>query len=134
MSTSALQEAGGYRVGDAERARTLDLLKEAHAAGYLTLDEVDERLTAALTARTRNELDRLVADLPPDWRARQEAGPVRRRAVAPVVWYLPLALLVVAMIVLGVATRGFFFPWPLLWLWFVFGRPHRHATRLPRRF
>jgi Domain of unknown function (DUF1707) len=32
--------AGGYRVGDADRNRTADLLKEAHAAGYLTLEEV----------------------------------------------------------------------------------------------
>ena len=31
-----LHGAGGYRVGDADRNRTADLLKEAHAAGYLT--------------------------------------------------------------------------------------------------
>src|SRR5918996_5600869 len=34
-----LEGAGGYRVGDADRNRTADLLKEAHAAGYLTLEE-----------------------------------------------------------------------------------------------
>ena len=71
---SELQGAGGYRVGDADRDRTADLLKEAHAAGYLTLEETDERLGTALAARTRGELDRLVADLPPEWRARQERG------------------------------------------------------------
>ena len=69
-----LQGAGGYRVGDADRNRTADLLKEAHAAGYLTLEETDERLGTALAARTRGELDRLVADLPPEWRASQERG------------------------------------------------------------
>jgi hypothetical protein len=33
---------GGWRlrVGDADRNRTADLLKEAHAGGYLTLEEV----------------------------------------------------------------------------------------------
>jgi hypothetical protein len=71
---SELQGAGGYRVGDADRNRTADLLKEAHAAGYLTLEEADERLGTALAARTRGELDRLVADLPPEWRASQERG------------------------------------------------------------
>jgi len=71
---SELQGAGGYRVGDADRNRTADLLKEAHAAGYLTLEEADERLGSALAARTRGELDRLVADLPPEWRASQERG------------------------------------------------------------
>jgi hypothetical protein len=85
---SELEGAGGYRVGDADRNRTADLLKEAHAAGYLTLEEVDERLGAALAARTRGELDRLVADLPPEWRASQgparpPAGPPGRRRPAP---------------------------------------------------
>ena len=42
-----LEGAGGYRVGDADRNRVADLLKEAHAAGYLTLEEVDERLDTA---------------------------------------------------------------------------------------
>jgi hypothetical protein len=127
-----LQQAGGYRVGDADRNRAAELLKEAHAAGYLTLDEIDERLSAALAARTRGELDRLVADLPPDWRARQQGGPARRRPDIPpeAVWLVPLLLLLVAMLVLGVVTRGFFFPWPLLWIWFAFGR--RGWGRWPR--
>ena len=36
-----------------------------HAGGYLTLEEVDQRLGAALAARTRGELDRLVATCHP---------------------------------------------------------------------
>ena len=44
-----LQGAGG-RVGDAFRNRTADLLKKARA-GYLTLEETDERLGTALAAR-----------------------------------------------------------------------------------
>src|SRR4029453_6211180 len=67
-----LQGAGGYRVGDADRNRTADLLNEAHAAGYLTLEEAGEGLASPLPARPRGELDRLVADLPPEWRASQE--------------------------------------------------------------
>jgi Domain of unknown function (DUF1707) len=136
-----LQGAGGYRVGDAERNRTADLLKEAHAGGYLTLEEVDERLGAALAARTRGQLDRLVADLPPEWRAGQErpqrpAG--RRRRQDPVLppeaaWLVPLLLVVVALLLLAVVTRGFyFFPWPLLWIFLVFGRRGRAGWRPPR--
>ena len=93
-----LPGAGGYLVGDADRNRTADLLKEAHAGGYLTLEEVDQRLSAALAARTRGQLDRLVADLPPEWRAGQErargpAGPPARRAPAlppEAAWLVPL--------------------------------------------
>ena len=136
-----LQGAGGYRVGDAERNRTADLLKEAHAAGYLTLEEVDERLGAALAARTRGQLDRLVADLPPEWRAGQERPqrPAReRRRQDPVLppeaaWLVPLLLVVAALLLLAVVTRGFyFFPWPLLWIFLVFGRRGRAGWRPPR--
>jgi hypothetical protein len=137
-----LQGAGGYRVGDADRDRTADLLKEAHAAGYLTLEETDERLGTALAARTRGELDRLVADLPPEWRARQERGqrpagpPPRQRPTLPaeVVWLVPLVMVITGVILLAVLSRGFwFFPWPLLWIFFfAFGRRGRAGWRPPR--
>jgi hypothetical protein len=139
---SELQGAGGYRVGDADRNRTADLLKEAHAAGYLTLEETDERLGTALAARTRGELDRVVADLPPEWRASQERGqrpagpPPRRRSALPAeaVWLVPLVVVVTGVILLAVLTRGlWFFPWPLLWIFFfAFGRRGRAGWRPPR--
>jgi hypothetical protein len=130
MSTE-LSRLGTYRVGDAERTRTVDLLKEAHVAGYLTLAEIDERLSAALTARTRDDLERLVTDLPPEWRARQagEQQPeVPRRPTAAFVARQALSVVlmvaVVGLIVLAVSRGFFFFPWPLLWVWFFFGRRH----------
>jgi hypothetical protein len=136
-----LQGAGDYRAGDADRNRTTDLLKEAHAAGYLTLEETDERLGAALAARTRGELDRLVTDLPPEWRASQERGqrpagpPSRQRPALPpeAAWLVPLAVIVAGVMLLAVLTRGlWFFPWPLLWIFFAFGRRGRAGFRPPR--
>jgi Domain of unknown function (DUF1707) len=137
-----LQGAGDYRAGDADRNRTADLLKEAHAAGYLTLEETDERLGAALAARTRGELDRLVADLPHEWRASQERGqgpagpaPRLRPALPPAAaWLVPLAVIVTGVLLLAVLTRGlWFFPWPLLWIFFfAFGRRGRAGWRPPR--
>jgi hypothetical protein len=134
-----LRGAGGYRVGNTDRNRTADLLKEAHAAGYLTLEEADERLGVALAARTRGELDRLVADLPPEWRARQQpappaARPPRQRPAFPpeAVWLVPLLVVVAGLLTLAVLTRGlFFFPWPLLFIFFAFGR-RRAGWRPPR--
>lgn len=52
------------RASDADRDRTASLLHEHHAAGRLTPEEFHERLEAALTARTLDELDALTADLP----------------------------------------------------------------------
>ena len=135
---SELQGTGGYRAGDADRNRTAELLREAHVAGYLTLEELDERLGTALAARTRGELDRLTADLPPEWRAGQEPPrrpPPRQRPAFPpeLAWLLPLVVIVTALLVLAVVTRGsFFFPWPLLWIFFVFGRRGRSGWRPPR--
>jgi hypothetical protein len=39
-------------------------------------------------------------------------------------------VVVAALVTLAVLSRGFFFPWPLLWLFFVFGR--RAGWRPPR--
>ncbi len=132
--SNELDPLGGYRVGDAERARTVDLLKEAHVAGYLDLSEIDDRLSAALAAKTRADLDKLVADLPPEWRARQAGEPAtpapgrrRTREVAPQLAHAVPVLVTVAIVALVVLaiSRGFFFPWPLLWIFLIFGR-HRH--------
>ena len=52
------------RVADADRDRTVTLLREHVVEGRLTLDEFSERMGAALEAKTRGELDAVMADLP----------------------------------------------------------------------
>lgn len=52
------------RASHADRDRVADVLRVAAGDGYLTHDELDERLEAALTARTRGQLADLTADLP----------------------------------------------------------------------
>lgn len=52
------------RVGDRERDLVVSALQDAMAEGRITLDELDERVDAALAARTFSDLDPLVADLP----------------------------------------------------------------------
>jgi hypothetical protein len=49
---------------DAERDQTIDYLGRACSEGRLTLGELDERVEAALSARSRDELAALVVDLP----------------------------------------------------------------------
>ncbi len=66
-----VQPVEGVRCSDADRERTSARLRDAAAAGYLTMDETDERLTAAYAARYGHELDALVHDLP---RAKAFAG------------------------------------------------------------
>jgi hypothetical protein len=53
------------RASDADREVVVQALLDAIARGLLTLQEGDERVAAAYTARFRDELPRLTADLPP---------------------------------------------------------------------
>ncbi|MFC6082892.1 DUF1707 SHOCT-like domain-containing protein [Sphaerisporangium aureirubrum] len=52
------------RASHADRDRVVDVLRVAAGDGLLTADELDERLEAALSARTLSELTVLTADLP----------------------------------------------------------------------
>ncbi|WP_328502183.1 DUF1707 domain-containing protein [Streptomyces sp. NBC_00457] len=53
------------RASHADRDRVVDVLRIAAGEGLLSADELDERLEAALSARTLSELAALTADLPP---------------------------------------------------------------------
>jgi hypothetical protein len=65
------------RAGDGDRQRIADRLKTAVDEGRLSLDEYDQRLTAAYAARTYGELAPLASDLP-------SPAPQRRSEVMPV--------------------------------------------------
>jgi len=52
------------RAGDSDRDWVVTLLRDHCVAGRLTLDEFSERTGFALAARTRGELDSVLADLP----------------------------------------------------------------------
>jgi hypothetical protein len=52
------------RVGDAERDEVTSALHEHFAQGRLTQDELEERLTATLSARTVGDLRKVTRDLP----------------------------------------------------------------------
>lgn len=52
------------RASDADREAVADILRAQCAAGRLDVSELEERLSAALAARTLGELDRLLADFP----------------------------------------------------------------------
>jgi len=75
------------RTSDADRERATVRLHDHYAEGRLTLQELDERVTAALEARNFGALRRVMADLPgpapapPD--ALQQARPLPPAMLAP---------------------------------------------------
>jgi uncharacterized membrane protein len=135
------------RASDADRDHVTARLREHFAAGRLTSDELDERISAALNAKTHGELRQLMADLPEPAapRAIQRPYPaappwaVRRRGPR----LLPVVLLVLLAALLLPGGHWLFFGafQALLVFWlvaclggiFVMARPHRHHRHNARR-
>ena len=68
------------RVSDADRDRVTAQLRDHFAAGRITPGELDERLSAALNAKTFGDLRRIMADLPGPVPAPLGAAPPALRA------------------------------------------------------
>jgi Domain of unknown function (DUF1707) len=64
------------RISDADRERVTARLREHYAEGRLTSDELEERVTAALNAKTNGDLRRIMVDLP-------EPAPVGPQSTPP---------------------------------------------------
>lgn len=120
-----MADDGELRASDAEREAIVARLQDALAEGRLAAEEFSTRLDAAYAARTRRDLDALVADLPapavPARRPEPAAGrePVRRSAAGESLarqwgaWatasLICSAIWLVALVT-GGSTQGF---WPL---------------------
>jgi len=59
-----MSETPALRASDADRERTVAVLREHAVEGRLTLEEFTDRMSAAYLAQTSDELERLVRDLP----------------------------------------------------------------------
>ena len=122
------------RASDADRDAVTDQLRQAAIEGRLEPDELEDRVDAALRARTYGQLDLLVADLPPDgdaaWaRSRSRGAALPRFAVMAVglAAAITLAVVVIAMVVLLVVAIATFaaVAWIVLVLFWVAFRGSR---------
>jgi Domain of unknown function (DUF1707) len=109
--------AGELRVSDADRDAALAELSQHFQAGRLTAEELDDRTSQILTARTGADLDDPLRDLPlldpPGPGARPAYGPVPGPPPAPrIAWraaLLPVAAVAafaVMMVVLVLGVHG----------------------------
>jgi hypothetical protein len=89
-TTDDSESGGGIRASDAERDATVGRLSAATGDGRLTLEEFSQRMTAATAAKTRAELDRLVADLPVQPGAAREAVAVAGGGAPGTSWHVRL--------------------------------------------
>jgi hypothetical protein len=104
------------RAADADRERTAETLRVATAEGRLSTEELEERLEAALAARTLAALEPLVADLPKAEPVRPERRALthpRHRGGSQRAAFLATAALLVA--IWALTGAGYFWPiWPIL--------------------
>jgi hypothetical protein len=115
------------RVSDADRERVAERLREHFAQGRLSSEELDERISAALGAKTFGDLRRIMTDLP-------EPELVQPRASRSAPWggrpggvfvrgprLFPLAMLalIAALVIPGAGWVLFAFLQVVLALWLV---------------
>ena len=118
------------RASDAERERISQLLQQAAGEGRLTPEEAGERLALASAARHRDELTRLVSDLPEP--AEPAARPRPRRGAWSGALARGLRLVVFAAVALMIWRTGgwvLFAFWPFLLGAMFFGVARRARWR-----
>ena len=101
-----------HRASDLERERAAEHVRGAAGEGRLTVEELDERIGAALAARTRRDLAALTAELPRLPRRREVAAD-RAEFRDHLRTYLAVMALLVA--IWALTGAGYFWPvWPAL--------------------
>lgn len=115
------------RCADTDRERVVATLREHYAEGRLSLDEFQERSTAAYAAKTFGDLVPLSRDLPalPEPEAQQPDAdaPSRQRQAARFVPLLVFAVVSAAWIGASIGTghSGAFWP-AIIFMFIMFGR------------
>jgi hypothetical protein len=107
------------RASDEERERVVSALRDHAGAGRLEPSELEERVEAALAARTLGDLEPLLADLPGPTISPSPAPPVRRRGNGRARRLQRLAFVAVLLVAIWAATGAGdpFWPfWPLVGL------------------
>ena len=116
------------RISDADREQVTARLRDHYAAGRLNSEELEERITAALNAKTYGDLRRIMVDLPEPAPVGANPGPAAAPWTGrPVYAYrrgprlLPLALFVLfaALILPPVGFVFFAFLKVILLIWLV---------------
>ena len=117
------------RAADTDRTRVAAVLGEHMSAGRLTVEEYDDRLARAYTAKTYGELDQLTADLPtapavvaPVASGSTATAPVAAvqggaggptRAAAWRSWAVTALIVLTVWIVSMIGQGELTYPWPL---------------------
>jgi hypothetical protein len=109
------------RASDADREAVAERLRHAAVEGRLEPDELEERLHAALRARTYGDLRRLLIDLPAKplaWERRRAAKvtPAARIALAVAMRVAIALAVVIVVLIVAAVMAAWWVLWALVWL------------------
>jgi hypothetical protein len=129
------------RVGDSDRKAVVDELQRHYIEGRLSSEELGERVSLALSARTFGDLAHLLTDLPTlsdsalaeaqaEFGSYEQENSHSQLMMPPIGMIVMLIGLVVMLLIFASGWRFAFFPWPLfIWGFFFLARPHRGGRR-----
>jgi hypothetical protein len=133
------------RVSDADRERVAARLREHYAEGRLSSEDLEERISTTLGAKTFGDLRHVMADLPepaqvPPYARQAPPWAPRRRAAyrrGPRLWPLALFALIAALVIPGAGWLFLAFFKIILLFWlvacvagiFAVARFRRHVRR-----
>jgi Domain of unknown function (DUF1707) len=108
------------RASDADRDAVAERLRRAAVEGRLEPDELEERLHAALRARTYGDLRQLLSDLPARplaWERRgAEVMPAARIALAVALRVAIVLAVVIVVLIVAALMAAWWVLWALVWL------------------
>jgi Flp pilus assembly protein TadB len=124
-------------VGDQEREHAAVELRRHYSEGRLTMDELAERLEAALRARSGTQLRAALSDLPAAGlqspvRMLRNAAVVASTAVIWLFWSVGMLVAFVAWLVANGPSLAGLLVFPLLWLalsWVLWSGSRRRRAR-----
>ena len=126
------------RASDADRDSAVQRLRQAAVEGRLESYELEERVDAALRARTYGELDRLLADLPQPPTRRPRPTPASVAVPVPaarIAFGLAVRVVIgLALVALVLSAAALFAAWWLIWIfiWLAFRASHGRCSGAPR--
>ena len=104
------------RASDAERESIVSQLREHGAAGRLELEELEQRVETAYSARTHGELGAVLADLPSATAPRRPAASHRAHGRRAHEWRGFFAVNALLVVIWAVGGAGYFWPaWVMAW-------------------
>lgn len=121
------------RASDADRDAVAERLRHAAVEGRLEHDELEDRLHAALRARTYGDLKRLLADLPSRPMTLERRGGERRPAPRIAFDVALRVAVTLALVAVVVTVAALLTAWWIVWVVVWFGLRGRRFARLGTR-